>query len=144
MNTPEIIQHERNKKGLSQSDVSQALGISEIHVFDLEAYDDELETTLNIGQIYKLSSLLNIPPPKLCKKLERCHLAEDQAFKIIWQLIRQVDASVETLSENIGWELEYCVKSIESLKEQPIDFYEDFANWFMVPLESVIPIIKDI
>lgn len=144
MNTPELIQHERNKKGLSKSDLSQALGISEMHVYDLEAYDTELETTLNIGQIYKLAVLLNIPPAKLCKELEHCGLAEDQAFEKISQLISQASLPLETLSENIGWELEFCAKSIESLKEQPLDFYKDFANWFKVPLESVVPIIKDI
>ena len=144
MNTSELIQHERNKKGLSKKELSQFLGISEMHIYDLEAYDNELETTLNIGQIYKLAGLLNIPPEKLCKELEQCHTSEENAFEKISQLISQAGVPLELLSENIGWELKSCAKSIESLKEQPIDFFKDFANWFKVPFESVMPNIKNI
>lgn len=115
-----------------------------MHVYDLEAYGDELESTLNIGQIYKLARILSIAPSKLCKTLGQCHITEKQAFIKISQLISQAGVPLGTLSENIGWELESCAKSIESLKEQPIDFYKDFADWFKVPLESVLPNIKEI
>jgi len=144
MNTPDIIKEERAKQGLSEKDLSEALGISEMHVYDLESYDDELEDTLNIEQIYKLAGLLNIPPAELCKELEQCKTTEIEAFNKIKHLINQANEPVEMLSENIGWDLELCAQSTESIKEQPIMFFKDFANWFKLPIESVLPKLKNI
>jgi transcriptional regulator with XRE-family HTH domain len=143
MNTPDIIKEERAKKGLSEKDLSQTLGISEMHVYDLESYDNEVEDTLNIEEIYKLSDLLEIPPAKLAKELELCNLTMDQAFNKIRHLIKDSKASIETLSEKIGWDLAVCASSTKSIREQPIMFYKDLACWFKVPIESVLPnIIK--
>ncbi len=144
MNTPDIINKARIKKGLSKNDLSQLIGISEMHVYDLESYEDELEMTLDIGQIYKLSMLLDLSPAILNKKLENCQITENQAFEKIRLLISKAETPIEELSEQIGWELEACAKSAKSLKEQPIDFFKDFAAWFKIPIESVLPNLKNI
>jgi transcriptional regulator with XRE-family HTH domain len=142
MNTPNVIKEGRENKGLSKKDLAQALGISEMHVYDLESYAHELENTLNIEQIFKLARLLQIIPEKLFKGLGACNIEAKQAFKEIEHLINDSTEPIETLSEKIGWDIEFCACSVEAIKKQPIMFFKDFALWFKVPLKSILPNLK--
>ena len=139
MNTSEVIKKARSEKGLSKNKLSVALGISEMHVYDLESYENELEDTLSIKQIFVLSKLLKIPTENLCAELGQCKLAPQQAFTEIKNQIIQSGLPIEILSEQVGWELEFCAKSMESIKKQPIMFFRDFGLYFKIPLCKILP-----
>lgn len=142
MELQKFITEKRSRRKLSRKDISEALGVSEVHVYDLESYESGVEDTLNIDQIYKLARLLDAPPAKLCTRLKNCRLSEDQALEEIKLLIQNASEPIETLSDKIGWNLEVCADSIESLKKQPIMFFNDLASGFNVKLDAVMPKIN--
>jgi len=139
MNIPSVIKEGRRKVGLRKKDLARILDISEMHVYDLESYDNELKETLTIEQIYKLAEFLNILPENLCNELKHCHITNEQSFGEIKHLINQTQIPVNMLSEKIGWDLEFCASSTTSIKKQPIMFFIDLATWFNVSLKSVLP-----
>ena len=143
MNTPNVIKEGRKNKGLSKKDLAQALRISEMHVYDLESYDNELEDTLNIEQIFKLAGLLQIIPEKLFKELGPCNITAIHAFSEIKHLINDSTEPIETLSKKVGWDLKFCANSVEAIIKQPIMFFNDLALWFKVPLKTILPNLKD-
>ncbi len=139
MKTQKFLAEKRFKRKLSRKDISKALGVSEKHVYDLESNDSEIEDTLNIDQIYKLAHLLDAQPSNLCSILKSCHISELQAFNNIKQLIKNANEPIGKLSDKIGWNLEVCVNSIESIRMQPIMFFNDLAIGFEVQPDTILP-----
>jgi len=139
MSVAKIIREKRKSKGLSKKDLAALLGISEMHVYDLEAYENEVEDTLNIRQIIKLAELIQIQPGILCSELQLFETPSEQAFKEIKNKIKKSNIPLERLSEKIGWDLGLCAKSLESIKEQPVMFFQDFAKFFKLPIGQILP-----
>jgi transcriptional regulator with XRE-family HTH domain len=52
----------RELSGKTEREVAAALGISVPSYYDLETFDDELETCLSLAEVSKLCSLLRIDP----------------------------------------------------------------------------------
>ena len=100
----------REARGLSQSDLAQALGLSDDSLWDLEAYDQELYSNLSLAELRRLATVLDVEPAYLLAAGRDSREAGPIGFGELTDLIRAHLASTRetaaSFSESAGWDVE--------------------------------------
>ena len=52
----------RTRQGVSHETIAERLGITDMSVYDLEAYDGEVRMNLSLGQVCDLAEILGLSP----------------------------------------------------------------------------------
>lgn len=117
MGTAKIIRDRRLELGLSDVDVAEKLRLTVYELGDIELHDDELETTVPLGTVRRLCSLLGLSLRQVLKMPvgETSSVSEGQRpGEVVRRRREQSGYSQLDLAERVGFD-EATIKSLEAM-----------------------------
>jgi transcriptional regulator with XRE-family HTH domain len=100
----------RAAKGLSVAEVASAVGINDAWAYDLEAYDDDLPSTLSLGQVCRLATVLGTSPRALACGSDHPQASVTVSPEMVVQAIQTSlvahGQSVDEFSHAVGWDVQ--------------------------------------
>ncbi len=129
----------REDSGKSPEEIAEALGISSAAYYDLEAFDDELPTSLSLDKVALLFTLLKIepamffataPPPE--------SVSPDALIRKISEYLNTKRMTVSEFEDRVGWDIEPLLKEPSKILSYDIDALRDICNEIGVDWLSVV------
>ena len=142
MRTAENIRNFRIRAGKSAEEIAAALGLNEAWYRDLEAYDDELASTLTLFQASQLASLLGVRLRDLVDENtsseQKVGLLDLPAY--IEGYLAREELSTEEFENLVGWELRgFLLSPLAAAAEMPVAFLRDLSSHLGVSLLFLLP-----
>lgn len=117
-------------------------GFSDMEYFDLEAYEDELETVLTLAQIKRLAAALEVPAAALFVDEEDPHRRRI-SYSELARLVREHLASgvsQDAFEDEIGWNLDRFLESeSRALSDYGVDFLQVLCPHLGVDWVAALP-----
>jgi transcriptional regulator with XRE-family HTH domain len=126
-NAGEILTRLREERGLSPQELGTALGISLAYVRDLE-HANEVGSILPLRSVSALASLLKVPPLEIFGECE--HPINSMSLsEILKEAIASSGKTVQSLSDQVGWDLENIIRTIpDSLEDISAQHLYEICN----------------
>lgn len=122
----------RDKAGLDAEGLADQIGVTADWYLNLENEEDELEASLDLSQILKLSQLLGVSMAFLLTGDPTDASGPPLSFRDLAQGVRrhlEHSGSVEALEEKIGWDLSAFLKDPEADGwDQRVPFLRDVCG----------------
>lgn len=149
MRINEKVKKRRFELGLTESDISNNVGLSRSEYSDIELHEDELCTVTDICRFKKICEVLGFDLLELLE--QKCAFCEEGASfveefslsrnELIASRRRKMGISREELGERVGFyeaEIENLEKNPEHLETWPVDFIKDLAAIIDVPVQILL------
>lgn len=142
MKINETIKQARITCGLSDVELAGRLGITIYEYGDIESYDDELTSVVDLHVVRQLCQTLHIDPFELLEipKDDSCPLDKKRNELIISQM-KSLGISNEELADTLGFE----VVAIEEMRGDPdfletwtFDLIKELAEALRLPIQSLL------
>lgn len=135
MKPHERIRQQRLKIGLSETDLAHAAGISDMAYYDLEAYESEIDDCIELGQLRRICSKLQLDIVEL---LGVTPVGVQQNMRILLRSKRaEKGLSIEDVSDQVGISEEAirdAEKDLASLKTWRLIALRDYAACLNIEL----------
>ncbi len=130
MNPADRISKRRKELGLDPNELGCSLGLNEAWYADIEAYEDELESTLTLRQALSLAERLDVSLHWLVFGDEHSGqtLGSDDIPILIEQHLKASSQSRENFENQIGWDLGDWSNPREAQLESSLIFLRDLAE----------------
>ncbi len=126
--TSERLRVARERRGLTTEEVAQRLGLSPEHYEDVEAYAQELETNISLGQLLTLLKELRLDPRELFPDASP---GESLSFSSLKAAIEahmvQHNLAQEAFEDAVGWSLEGPLADATLFRELNLDALKDIT-----------------
>jgi hypothetical protein len=108
IDAPARLRAARTRAGLPESVVATQIGVTMPAYFDLEAFDDEIVTTLSLEQLVELGRTVGVPPLTLiADDVESVAPVTMETFiERLRARIATEGGDVEAFSNRVGWEMQ--------------------------------------
>ena len=124
---------------ISIEEIANELDISTSHYMDLESYDDDFESTINLNQVYRLLSNLNLKLEELLLLDSAPVRTNEEATNYILTCVDALEMPIDEVEDKIGWEVRAITEKSENLKEQPLMFFRAASNTLGVSIHEILP-----
>ena len=141
MNHRQIIHDTREVLGISHDEAAAFIGISSTHYWDLENHDDELFTTLALGEIIHLCRLLQLLPRHLlsCEPILPTRQPEEPKHLIL-SYCRDTSTPIDKFEEQAGWEVQHFLTDPQShFQKWNLDCLRDVCSAVGANYKEFIP-----
>ena len=109
----------REAKGLSKLYIGKRIGINDQWVFDLEAYDHEIPSTLHFVQVCELATLVSLTPRELVLGKD---IPEDLGITTATQVSEAIklhlmkhNLSTDEFGKKVGWNVSSAIEDPEHI-----------------------------
>jgi transcriptional regulator with XRE-family HTH domain len=131
----------REATGRSQHEMAEAVGVNLPWYYDLEAFADELQTTLDLRQVHQLATALGVTLRELVAPEGRDPRSGDRTP--LEEVVRRLRASTEarglsTVEDKVGWGLTGFLEQPE-VWDAPLFFLMDVCSYVQIDWFSVVP-----
>jgi DNA-binding XRE family transcriptional regulator len=117
----------REGAGLSVDDLAQAVGLTSANIWDLESYDNELETCYSPADLGRFSRVLRVAPAELIGgPTAEPSISAAELVERVHQRVSDLGISLEELEERVGWRLSAVMSPPQRLLE---DINIDGLRW---------------
>jgi len=138
----EKISSARIKKNLSSEELAIQLQISDMAVYDLEHYNDELELFLDINAVCKLCEILDMDKNQFLFEDEIISFHNidtiDKFSAFVTSYLRQNNLDWEALENKIGWEFIAFINDRDKIRNLPILAFKEMANVFSLDWQALV------
>lgn len=141
MNINKKIKQGRLNCGLSDVALARRLGISIYEYGDIESYDDELASVVDLHVVRQLCQILDIDPFDLLGISKDNAYADQKRNELIISQMKNLGISNEELADTIGFE----VVAIEEMRTDPdfletwtVDLIKELAGALQLPIQSLL------
>ena len=143
MEIHKTIKQARLASGLSDVELVYRLGISIYEYGDIEFYEDELASVVDLHVVRQLFQILHLDPFALLEipKEDSGSLGDQKRNELIMAQMKHLKMSNEDLADQIGFE----VVAIEEMRADPdfletwtLDLIKDLAGILQLPIQSLV------
>jgi transcriptional regulator with XRE-family HTH domain len=115
----------RKRAGLSPAAVASAIGLNLPSYYDLESYEDEWESAVNLSHFRVLAKILNVSPLELAGVSEDglCAGTAEGFQTLIKEWLSQGNRR-----EDLSWEIDGILCDAEELYRNPVIFLKDLGT----------------
>jgi transcriptional regulator with XRE-family HTH domain len=126
--TSERLRTARERRGLTTEQVAQRLGISPQYYEDVEAYDQELEANVSLGQLLTLLTELQLDPRELFPDAPPGGPVRFSALKAAIEAhLVHYGLTRGAFEEGVGWSLEGPLADPKRFRELNLDALKDIT-----------------
>lgn len=126
--TSERLRAARERRGLTAAQIAQRLGLSPQHYEDVEAYDQELESNISLGQLLTLLGELRLSPRELFPDATTGAPVSFEALKnAIDDHLTRGGLTRDGFEETVGWSLEGPLVEPSRFRELNLDALKDIT-----------------
>jgi len=122
----------REGAGLSTAAAARAAGLTVSCYYDLEAYDDEVFTSISLGQLCRLATALGTRAEKLIGSTEHAvpsAIPPEALVALLQTRILGLNEDTHAFGERVGWDIEGLLSSPERLWEHyTVDSLQDICR----------------
>ena len=134
----------RKSKGLTKDEITLHIGGYEQRVYNLEAFDDDLPTTLSLRQVCDLANLLSLPPRELVCGTDMPASSETttaaQVAAAIKTHISEQGLDINKYDEQVGWDVHSVIENPENLWDDwNIDSLHEVCVGLGIDWRTVLP-----
>jgi hypothetical protein len=128
---------------MSEAEVRNALGMSDMDYYDLEAHDDELDMVPSLAQVKQLALTLGVTPPELVAGTQLppdARITHPELIARVLEYCRTAGITRSEFEDLVGWKLEGLFAGEESmLANYPVDFLKHLCEPLQVPWMRALP-----
>ncbi len=143
MGINQTIKNNRIRKGLSEEELAQKIGLTLMEYHDIEAYPDEIKTVTHLKEVRLLCKALDINLLDLLGVGEKFRDEKDSIPRnqLIQRSRENLNLSREELADKIGFE-KITVQEIENdesfLEQWSIELISNLARELYLPIERLL------
>jgi transcriptional regulator with XRE-family HTH domain len=127
----------REQRGSTQSEAARLLGLSAMEYFDLELYDDELESVPSLATVKRIAEYLGVPAVGLfpnSSSTEATPMPYAELVARAQEYMRSTGLTRAELEAAVGWDLaNFFAGEAAMLANYPIDFLKHLCEPLGVP-----------
>lgn len=131
----------RERAGLEASDVADRAGLPLPHYCDLEAFDDDVWSTISLETLLLVSRELNVTPSLILEGRDTpgTRMAFGEFSAAIAAAIRKDGGDADAWGERVGWDVAPLLEDPEAIWELNAEGLRDIANAAGLDWRAVLP-----
>jgi transcriptional regulator with XRE-family HTH domain len=135
----------RERLGLTPAEVASKMGLSAAWYHDLEAYQDEVFTTVSLAQLQELGQMLGLEPATILVGDGTPPMDRKEYRYVVDGLQRRMASEsldAETLGERLGWDIRGLLEDPEELWKLNVTGLRDICQGVGIDWLAVLPRMK--
>ena len=134
----------RNRLHRTPDEMAKLLDIPVAAYYDLEAFDDELTTSLSMRQVAQLFNTLGVEPTTFFETDPTEALSSDGFVTKINEYLKTRQITIAEFEDQVGWDIDPLLKDPSRLLSYNVDGLRDISSGIGVHWLSVLQgIISD-
>lgn len=121
----------RSERGLSEDQVAERANMSSFEYFDLEAYEDEIGSTLSAAKLLALCATLEVGPSELLtgKSFAGASKSSFETLRAaVHNELQRSGQALPAFEERVGWEVGGALQSASHFRSFSYDGLRDVAS----------------
>jgi transcriptional regulator with XRE-family HTH domain len=125
----------RHRSGLSEGAVAEQLGINEKAYWDIEHYDDDMDTTISVKQLSQLAIILNVSVAELLGTEDyKNTVSSADVSTLLRQAITRYGGNLIDFEDDLGWKVSHVLEHPDALYDLNVDGFRAIClaagiNW---------------
>lgn len=120
----ERLRSARERSGKTPQEVASLSGETVMNLYDLESYEDEIPTTISLGELDKLCKVLGISVRSLFEddtQNQQQKLSSSDLVNRILQYLHEARVTLDAFEDKVGYTIRECFVTPEKVLEWNVD-----------------------